>query len=261
MNQVAMQKDPKKGEPYQETTTPLLRPEQVSDFSDEKRGMESMLQAPDHIRNQIQDVGAIVRQLKSLSNQLEVFAPRAYEHGDQTDIAIRREKSLREKIVQGMPTAREQRRNPPGNVDKHLKWEARNKQNILEWKNIRLRLHASGRLDLPANARDVANIEVYRPHDGRDEADLSVAQIVPKDHHFPPSGIAASVVLTEDELSKLKELAPEVADRITMMTSDFREQLKNLISPLIDHGGDIAASEEIAASEKEIKRGRPPKDK
>ncbi len=254
MPQTAMQQTPKKGEDYKETTTPLLRPGQVADFSDEKRSMESMLQAPDHIRNQIQDVGAIARQLNSLSSQLDVFAPRAYE-SDQTDIAIRREKLLREQIVQGMPTAAEQRRNPPGNVDKHIKWEKRNKQAILEWKNIRLRLHASGALDLPAEARDVANIEVYQPHGGPGEADLSVAQIVGKDFHFPPSGIAASVVLTEDELGKLKELAPDVADRIAMMASDFREQVKNLIAPLIEHGGDIAASEEKA------RRGRPPKEK
>ena len=48
------------------------------------------------------------------------------------------------------------RRNPPGAVDMHTKWEAQNKARIIEWKNLKRAL------DPENEEKDYTNVEMLR---------------------------------------------------------------------------------------------------
>ena len=173
-------------EQFVEDTKPLLRPQQIEEMADEKQRLERTLEAPPHIRSQVQDVGAMRRQLRALNVQLEAQSPKPYPHAD-VDKAVKREKELREQFTAGMPTQAEMRKTPTGAVDKHMAWERRNKKVIMEWKNIRLRLQQSGGIDGMYDARDVANIERYRPAGGSGELPMHNPLIAGKDIHIPPN--------------------------------------------------------------------------
>jgi hypothetical protein len=76
---------------------------------------------------------------------------------DQRDAAHKREKELAVFIKEGMLTDEENRRNPVGAVDRHIKWESTKKAAILEWKNLRVLLNPD------AKEQDLANVETLRP--------------------------------------------------------------------------------------------------
>lgn len=181
---------------FKETMAPLLRPHQVEEMRDEERRLTETLQAPPHISNQVQDRPAMVRQLRRLRQQLQTQAPTEYPETEK-DAAVQREAALREQFTAGMPTQAEMRRNPSGAVDKNRAWSQRNKDAILEWKNIRLRLHAGG--DLPntlADARDIANIEMFRPHAASHELTMRGEQIPGKEWYMPTGAIPIRNVMS-----------------------------------------------------------------
>ena len=136
--------------------TPLLRPHQMSEHQEEIRLTKEKLSNP-----AIQDKGAVQRQLRNLSLQYERQAPEALPAGEK-DTAAKREAALREEITQGMLSQEEMRKNPPGAVDHHIRWERANKAKIMQWKNLRLQL-AADTSNPDTWDRDVANLERYRP--------------------------------------------------------------------------------------------------
>lgn len=163
----------------------LLRPRQVTSMNEEVRRIEEMLKLPASALVGV-DVPAAIRQRNNMKAQLEVATPQPVPESER-DAAVREEARLREGIQEGMCTQAEMRRNPPGAVDKHRSWEKRNKESILKWKNLRLRMHAAGMLgNLPADATDVANVETFRPVGGSRELSMDHAQIPQtRDFHFP----------------------------------------------------------------------------
>lgn len=237
-------------EPFRETMTPLLRPGQVNEAKEDKKNIDNVLSTP-FLRNQVEDVGALVTQLRKIDRQLETFTPREYGPSE-IDAAVTRERELREQFVQGMPTGAEMRRNAAGAVDKHMAWEARNKSAIMEWKNIRLRLLASGALGDVTHAADVANVELFRPTSSSQELDLSTAQIVRPTHHIPRDAVSA-VVISDEEIAKIKELAPEVADKLALMTADLRAQVKDLVGQIMQAGGDEQEAADPMAKARAVK--------
>ena len=149
--------------------TPLLRPHQMSEHQEEIRLTKEKLSNP-----AIQDKGAVQRQLRNLSLQYERQAPEALPAGEK-DTAAKREAALREEITQGMLSQEEMRKNPPGAVDHHIRWERANKAKIMQWKNLRLQL-AADTSNPDTWDRDVANLERYRPAGARERVRLD-AQI------------------------------------------------------------------------------------
>ena len=151
----------------EEDTQPLLRPHQVEEMREEVQRLGEMLDpnAPEAVRASPMDRAEAVRQMRKLRRQLSASTPEPYPTAD-LDKAVAYERELRERFTDGMPTSTEMRRNPPGAVDKHRAWERRHKDTILRWKNVRLRLHASGYGDDVRDARDVANVERFRPAGG-----------------------------------------------------------------------------------------------
>lgn len=195
-------------EPFRETSKPLLRPRQMEDLTEEVTRMETLLSAPEHVAKGI-DRRAAVKRLRSLKRDIDTQAPQSYNQ-KQVDDAVKRSGILLEQITQGMPTQEEMRRNPAGAVDKHRGWERRNKKKIEEWKNIQLRLHATGGADRLADESDVANLERYRPRGGAQQLNLHNEQIQGKQFYFPSGPIVAGNVMTDEER--------EAGERDTMAT-------------------------------------------
>jgi len=66
-----------------------------------------------------------------------------------------------------------------------MSWEEHNKPKILEWKNIRRRLHASGDNPSP-DVVDISNLEKHRPRTASHELNLDNAVIKRASIHIPP---------------------------------------------------------------------------
>lgn len=216
-------------EAFKESTKNLMRPTQVEEMKSEISRLEGSLNAPPHISSQIQDPGEMRRQLKNLKSDLEKQAPKPY--GDRVDDARARSEFLKQEILKGMPTDPEMRRNPAGAVDKHRKWEQRNKGNILEWKNIQLNLHAGGDLDELADASDVANFEKYRPLEATHELNMHNEQIPGKVQHGP-YGTDLGTIITEEEKAILQSVDPEVASSLALMNNAQRASVKSFVRNL-----------------------------
>lgn len=216
---------------FKESETPLLRPTQVAEIKDEQKRLRQMDEAPPHIASAIGNPAEIRRQLRRIDKQLETQAPKAYEKG-QMDSAVNRERQLREEILVGMPTQAEMRRNPSGAVDKHRGWETRNKNKILEWKNIKLRLHASGDAPNVIAETDLANFEKFRPVGGAQELNMHNEQIPGTDYHMPPSGVGDSVVFTDEDFEILGRTYPEIVEKMIFANADTRREVKQLIATL-----------------------------
>lgn len=225
---------------FQESTRQLLRANQVTELTELKERLEGTLTGPAHVTNQIQDVGALKMRLRNTEKMLDQQAPKAYST-EQIDDAVAREKELREAAVVGMCTQEEMRRNPSGAVDKHRAWENRNKNKVLEWKNIRRRLHASGHLGDLVDANDVANFELFRPSGGTQELNMHGEQI--QGQHFFMDQVPRSVVMTDAELTLLKEVDPELSQLIATAAPEVRAAIKEALTVSLNPpSGEVEAS-------------------
>ncbi len=213
---------------FRETTKPLLRPDQVKDNENEVKRLSGMIDPNNHASKVIQDKAMVRTMLHNVKRDLETQRPTAYSH-EELDSAVAREAYLREEFIAGMPTAAEMRKAPPGTLSKNIAWEKRNKSVIMEWKNIRKRLHASG--DLKGIDRmdsyGVSNVEMYRPTGGSQEGNMNNAVIPGKQYYM--DDIPSSVVFTDDDIEKLKTLDPELAKGLAVMSAEGRAAIKEII--------------------------------
>jgi len=205
-----------------ERTAPLLKQSQLQEMGQERDRLKQTLHAPPHLRNAIQDASTMFGVLKRLESSLERDTPREYA-GAELDKAVRREKELREKIMKGMPTSEEMRRNPPGALDKHMQWEARNKADIGEWKNIRRRMMASGAVESSVSDASVANVEMLRPSGGH-QLSMDGAQIPVAKTYYGLGG--RSSTFTDEELVLLEKVAPRLKEMIALLSADQRDEIK-----------------------------------
>lgn len=210
-------------------TTNLLRPNQIQDAQDELARLSGMINAPNHIRAQISDMGELRKRLKNLKVELDKQTPRAFVPAER-DAAVAEFQKLSEFIRNGMPSSEEMRRNPPGAVGKQLDWQERTKKAVARYKHLALRLQAGG--DLPLHlkrTRDAANIELLRPLKTSHQLSMDSAQI-PKatDYHFGDD-IANTTVFNDEEIAAVEEADPEIAAALSVMTSEQRALIKKAI--------------------------------
>lgn len=102
----------------------------------------------------------LARGIRAMEDELEDHSPPKVS-GETRDALAKRKKVLQEQLKSGLLSHEEMRRNPPGAVDRHRKWEKANKERILEYKNI------CRTLEPDSDAKDLASIEVLRPHTQR----------------------------------------------------------------------------------------------
>ena len=190
-----------------------LRPDQVEEMEGEREALQRKLNNPG-----IQDKGQVADQLRRLDHQLETQRPKPF-NSDEIDAAVRKEKDLRERWTQGMLSAEEMRKAPPGATDRHIAWERRNKRVIGEWQNLMRRLHSG------SDAREVASIERFRPLVS--SMNMDNALIPGKQFYLPPEGAAPGVTFTDLQMGELRDLG--LADTVALMTNEQRANLKGVI--------------------------------
>lgn len=204
-----------------------LRPHEVEECKAEQRELEGMLSMPQHLLSNV-DVGAARQQLRGVVRKLETQTPRALK-GEALDAAVKREAELREKVLLGMPTQAEMRRNPAGAVTKHRQWEQRSKKDVLRWKDLRLVLHASGAVDAGLrDATEVANLERYRPTGGAQELNMDNAQIPGKVIFLPAPGAGPATVL--DPAAVAAAFGSEMASVLALLSNEQRAELKRALT-------------------------------
>jgi hypothetical protein len=219
-------------EAFREETKPLLRPNQVAEMEDDIRRIGGELNAPPFIANQIRDKSAKRKQLQQITRDLETQRPQPYS-ATERDAVAKRHDELLEQVKTGMPTQAEMRRRPPGAVDKHMGWERRNKAAILELKNIRLRMHATGMIDNVGDASEVANIERFRPAGGAQELAMDGALIQGRQFHLPPPGAAPAAVMSDEQRETLAEHAPEILEKMALLSNEDRATILGMVDDLI----------------------------
>lgn len=219
---------------FQETIKPLLRPRQTEELKEDAKRLREILSAPPHIANRVEDRGQLTRNLRAAEKDLATQAPKPYVEAE-LDLATKRSDELRNEMLVGMPTQEEMRRNPPGAVDKHRLWEKRNKPRLSEWKNIQLRLHQSGFGELP-DSTDLANFERYRPSGGSQQLNMDNAQITGATQFGPKPGAGPATVLSDGERDTLREMDPELAGQVALMTNEQRAKVKSFIQNMSEPG-------------------------
>ena len=194
--------------------TPLLRPGQVEAMQDQVRIAEAKLTNP-----AILDKGEARKQLIRARKSLESQTPRPPASAEEEGRMVARERELRAELLEGICSQEEMRKAPPGAVDKNMAWDKRNKRKMLEWKNLRLRL-------MPGE-REAANFERYRPVASTLSMDNAVIQ--GKQFYLPPGDVGVAVVFSDDELAKLRQIKPALADAVGAMSNEQRAVVKELI--------------------------------
>lgn len=197
-------------------TKPLLRPHQQAAFQEERAALEEKMHSP-----HIQDKAEVGKQIRRLDTALKTQTAKPFV-GKEIDEAIRLEVELRERILQGMPSQEEMRKNPHGAVDKHIAWEKRNKSNIELWKNCKLRLNPG------SEDRDLCNFEKYRPT--KNSLNMDSTQIAGTNYFLPPDGAGLPVRFSDAQIELLRELAPEVAERLSLLSNDQRREVKQALA-------------------------------
>lgn len=194
-------------------TKPLLRPQQIEEMKSEVAAAEAKLSNP-----AILDKGEARKQLIRTRATLDAQTPKPPESADEEGRMVRRSRQLLDDILQGMCSQEEMRKAPPGAVDKHMGWEKRNKQKILEWKNLQLRLRPG--------EREAANLERHRPVGSSLSMDNAV---IPGKAIYIPENVGATVTLTDEDMARLQALKPEIAGRVAAMTNEQRQVVKEML--------------------------------
>lgn len=228
------------------STENVLHPRQVTELRESRAQLEVMLSAPPHIRSQLQDGGAHVQnQVKGIDAMLSQAAKPI--PAEEIDSAVQQEQDLREKWLNGMPTQAEMRRNPSGAVDKHRAWEKRSKVKVLEWKNLRRRLHASGisHHGLPDEG-DISNVEMYRPVGGSQELNMHGEQIEGKIIHLSPPGAGPVAMMSDDQANLLKSINPDLYAKMATLSNEERAN----VLEVVDHVAGLEKEEELSKEPK-----------
>lgn len=224
-------------------TTSLLTPDQVSAATEEIKSLDAKLSNP-----LIQDKGQVRKQLQQAKKLFDQQAPRAPETSEEEGRMVRRSRELLNEILQGMPSQEEMRKAPAGAVDKHMRWERRNKPKIMEWKHIQRRLTAG------SNERDAANLERFRPTSST--LNMDSAQI-PGKQFFMPATSGPVVTFSNEQLEYLKSIGFEPA----LLSNDQRAMVKEAMNGIGLAEPSKASQDGKRGVEKREakKRGRPAK--
>ena len=125
---------------------------------EELKRIDDQLKAPAFVQGAISAEGRahLGKRQRDLKRELTKCAPPEVS-GETRDALNVRRKELEEQIKMGMLPIEHMRRNPVGSVDQHRRWEKKNKNAILEWKNIKRTLERG------SDDRDLSNVETLRP--------------------------------------------------------------------------------------------------
>ena len=152
-----------------------LRPQQVTELTSEADAIDKRLGSGQLFGA---DRGDMVRRRRKIQRMLDTQQAPELSPA-QRDAFAKEEQELRAQWTRGMCSGEEMRRNPPGAVDKNLRWHRKNAKRIARWKNIVRALHRGD------ESPNIANIEQYRPHHTAHDLSMEGAQIPGTNYDFP----------------------------------------------------------------------------
>ena len=142
---------------------PLLRYHQREEIKAEIDDLDGSLHPDNPFKHRSgPDVAEARSRSRRLKKQLQEYSPPALTGGMKDKLA-KRAKELEEKILSGMPTHEEMRKNPAGMVGRHMRHQTGTKKDVLEWKNIQIMLEPD------SNDPDLANFERLRQQGAMDQ--------------------------------------------------------------------------------------------
>lgn len=151
-------------------TFQYLRPAQEAELRGEARSLEESI---NDRRPGGADKGDMQRRRRQIQRMLDTQS--APDLGpDERDAYAKEARQLESEFTQGMCSAEEMRKNPPGAVDKNMRWQRANRLKVSRWKNLIRALHKGD--DSP----NIANIERFRPHHTVSDLSMVGAQITGK---------------------------------------------------------------------------------
>lgn len=136
---------------------PILRYHQREELKAEVEEIDNALSPENPFRHKSRtDVTEVFNRGKRLKKQLQDFSPPEVS-GSVKDKLVKEARAIEERILPGMPTHEEMRKNPAGMVGRHMRWEKANKKAILRWKNLQQMIEPD------SNDPDLSNFERLRP--------------------------------------------------------------------------------------------------
>lgn len=136
---------------------PLLRYHQREELKAEIEDIDNALAPSNPFRHRSgPDVAEAFNRGKRLKKQLQDFSP-AEVPGAIKDKLVKEARAIEERVIAGMPTHEEMRKNPAGMVGRHMRWEKAYKKDILRWKNLQQLIEPD------SNDPDLSNFERLRP--------------------------------------------------------------------------------------------------
>lgn len=169
-----------------------LRPDQVENYQETLESLEKMEKENRPELN----VGEIRVHKKKIEKTLSEGVPQPTTP-NRRDEVLARIKNLEGRIRENMPTREQMVRKPPGAVEHHRRWEAANKDDILEWKDLKRELEPESR------DPDLCNVESIRPG-----ADLN--QIIPRKYYSGVDMRDGEVV--QEGIADAEKIASRVAE-------------------------------------------------
>lgn len=138
-------------------TQPLLRYHQREELKSELDAIDAQLNPGNDFRLRAQsDVTEVKSRARRLNKQLTEQSP-AEVSGRLKDAISKEIQAIEDRVLPGMPTQEEMRKNPAGMVGKHMRWEKAFKKDLLRWKNLQIMREPEN------NDPDLANFERLRP--------------------------------------------------------------------------------------------------
>jgi hypothetical protein len=142
----------------------------------------------------------------------------------------------------------EMRKCPPGAVDRHRRWEKKNKKRILEWQNIQRRLNAQN------EDRESASIENFRPTVST--MNLDNALIPGKQFYFGPANAGLPVTFSAEQLAVLRAINPGLADMIGTLSNRERQNVKDAMGIGLAEPSEASKDGKRGVEKREAKKKR-----
>lgn len=204
----------------------------------EKKWIDDVLNQPPWAMKDVSGEGraALVRRRNRLEDEAAEYYPPTDLTGSTRDALAKYAEELKSEWREGMPTAETMRRNPAGAVDMHMKWEAKNKEKIIQWKNCM-------RLLEPENEdKDFTNIERFRPSGLSPDAAASFMMGAQIPGHFAMTPLAKA---------NWPENMPQYGTADTAMKQVERREM---VEDMVERGLVEPEPDRIAALEETIKK-------
>jgi hypothetical protein len=226
----------------------LLRPDQIEAYKSERSRLENLMTQPNV------DKGEANKQLRKVKGILDTQSPQPFDPASR-DKAAKRVGALKAEMLEdAMPDQEEMRRNPPGAVAKHIRWEDRNKKKLQEWKYLTRRLEPDN------DDADLTNFERFRPKGNFGERlAMDGAQIPQSKQYFFPQTNEPTAVMGEKESNALRELDPELHSRMFALDNSQRAEVLAMVrriqgEPEVDLIAKQEKPKEPAKAEKAMQR-------